>query len=146
MYLVGFTMEIYYDARPCERRKCTNILRASDYVTWCKQNIVYHSCTYNRLPEDEPSDSKHEEDIKNYNIKLRQHVTPPLSAKVGTSFADRRRPLCRPRPCRAVAPLDFKLRKVPFFFWLHCIAIRNVKIFLDVRHFMQNIFEYKALN
>ena len=30
----------------------------------------------------------------------------PLSAKVGTSFADRRRPLCRPRPCRAVAPLD----------------------------------------
>ena len=31
----------------------------------------------------------------------------PLSAKVGTSFADRRRPLCRPKPCRAVAPLDY---------------------------------------
>jgi len=30
-----------------------------------------------------------------------------ISAKVGTSFADRWRPLCRPRPCRAVAPLDF---------------------------------------
>jgi len=26
----------------------------------------------------------------------------PLSAKVGTSFADRWRPLCRPKPCRAV--------------------------------------------
>jgi len=23
------------------------------------------------------------------------HVTPPLPAKVGTNFADRRRPLCR---------------------------------------------------
>jgi hypothetical protein len=28
----------------------------------------------------------------------------PLSAKVGTSFADRRRPLCRPGPTRVVEP------------------------------------------
>ena len=38
--------------------------------------------------------------------KLRTVRDTSLSAKVGTSFADRRRSLCRPRPCRAVAPLD----------------------------------------
>ena len=27
-------------------------------------NIPYHNCIYNRLPEDEPSGSKHVEDIK----------------------------------------------------------------------------------
>jgi hypothetical protein len=37
---------------------------------------------------------------------LRWPRDTPLSAKVGTSFADRRRPLCRPKPYRAVAPLD----------------------------------------
>ena len=37
---------------------------------------------------------------------LRWPRDTPLSAKVGTSFADRLRPLCRPKPCRAVAPLD----------------------------------------
>jgi len=28
-------------------------------------NLLYHNCIYNRLPEDEPSGSKHVEDIKN---------------------------------------------------------------------------------
>ena len=37
---------------------------------------------------------------------LRWPRDTPLSAKVSTSFADRRRPFCRPKPCRAVAPLD----------------------------------------
>jgi len=32
---------------------------------------LYHTCTYNRLPEDEPSGSKHVEEIlKNENISL----------------------------------------------------------------------------
>ena len=33
------------------------------------QNVPHHSCIYNRLPEDEPSGSKHEEDIKKLQIK-----------------------------------------------------------------------------
>jgi len=35
-------------------------------------NVAYHNCIYNRLPEDEPSVSKYVEDIKikNYNINL----------------------------------------------------------------------------
>ena len=36
-------------------------------------NVPYHNCIYNRLPEDEPSGSKHVEDIKkikNLNINL----------------------------------------------------------------------------
>jgi hypothetical protein len=37
-------------------------------VYTCKYNR--YTCLYNRLPEDEPSDSKHIEDIKNYNIGL----------------------------------------------------------------------------
>jgi len=28
-------------------------------------NTLYHICIYNRLPEDEPSGSKHGEDITN---------------------------------------------------------------------------------
>jgi hypothetical protein len=31
-------------------------------------NKLYHSCTYNRLPEDEPSVSKHAEDIVEINL------------------------------------------------------------------------------
>jgi len=32
------------------------------------KNKLYHSCTYNRLPEDEPSGSKHVEDIVKIKI------------------------------------------------------------------------------
>jgi len=32
--------------------------------------IIYLTCMYNRLPENEPSDSKHIEDITNSNIRL----------------------------------------------------------------------------
>jgi len=32
------------------------------YTTLCKPKL-YHTCTYNRLPEDEPSGSKHVEEI-----------------------------------------------------------------------------------
>jgi len=31
---------------------------------------MHQTFIYNRLPEDEPSGSKHVEDIKNYNIDL----------------------------------------------------------------------------
>jgi hypothetical protein len=30
-----------------------------------KRTVTYRNCTYNRLPEDEPSSSKHLEDIEN---------------------------------------------------------------------------------
>jgi hypothetical protein len=36
-------------------------------------NVLYHNCTYNRLPEDEPSVSIHVKEVKkieNYNINL----------------------------------------------------------------------------
>ena len=33
-------------------------------------NKFYHTCTYNRLPEDEPSGSKHVEDIVKINILI----------------------------------------------------------------------------
>ena len=32
-------------------------------LTLIHVNTLYHICTYNRLPEDEPSGSKHVEDI-----------------------------------------------------------------------------------
>jgi len=28
------------------------------------QNVQYHNCIYNRVPEDEPSEWKHAEDIR----------------------------------------------------------------------------------
>jgi len=33
-------------------------------------SILYHNCTYDRLPEDESSGSKHVKDIKKLNIKI----------------------------------------------------------------------------
>jgi len=33
-------------------------------------NNFYHSCIYNRLPEDEPSDSKHVEDVVKIRILI----------------------------------------------------------------------------
>jgi hypothetical protein len=33
---------------------------------------MYHACTDNRLPEDEPSDSKHVEDIVKIKILVQQ--------------------------------------------------------------------------
>ena len=33
-------------------------------------NILYHTCTYNRHPEDEPTGSKHVEGIKKSKIKI----------------------------------------------------------------------------
>jgi len=40
------------------------------YTTACKQKLC-HACTYNRHPEDEPSGSKHIENIvKNLNINV----------------------------------------------------------------------------
>jgi hypothetical protein len=35
-----------------------------------KHTMPYHTYIYNRLPEDEPSGSKHVEDIKNLKIKI----------------------------------------------------------------------------
>ena len=35
-----------------------------------QHSITYHTCIHNRLPEDEPSGSKHVEDIKNLKIKI----------------------------------------------------------------------------
>jgi len=34
-----------------------------------RHTILYHTCLYNRLAEDEPSGSKHVEDIKNKKLK-----------------------------------------------------------------------------
>jgi hypothetical protein len=36
---------------------------------------TYHTCIYNRLPEDELSGSKHVEDIKQLKIKILVHMT-----------------------------------------------------------------------
>jgi len=33
-------------------------------------NAPYNNCIYNRLPEDEPSGSKHVEDTKNLKLKF----------------------------------------------------------------------------
>jgi len=38
------------------------------YTAACK--TLYHSCIYSRLPEDEPSVSKHVEDTKKLKIKI----------------------------------------------------------------------------
>jgi len=35
------------------------------YCNFSMYNILYHTCTYNHLPEDEPSGLKHVEDIIN---------------------------------------------------------------------------------
>jgi len=35
-----------------------------------KYTTPYHKCIYNRLPEDEPSGSKHVEDIRKLRIKI----------------------------------------------------------------------------
>ena len=29
---------------------------------WCKYNVLYHTCKYNHIPEDDPSSSKHVND------------------------------------------------------------------------------------
>jgi len=34
------------------------------YPLYCMYNTLYRNCTHKRLPEDEPSGSKHVEDIK----------------------------------------------------------------------------------
>ena len=34
------------------------------------QNVLYHTCMYNHLPEEEPSGSKRVEDVTDYNISL----------------------------------------------------------------------------
>ena len=36
-----------------------------DNLYWSMSNVLYHNSTYNRLPEDKPTGSKHTEDIKN---------------------------------------------------------------------------------
>jgi len=41
-----------------------------DSLQWYMQNVPYHICIHNRLPEDEPSGSKHVEDIKILKIKI----------------------------------------------------------------------------
>jgi hypothetical protein len=43
---------------------CSNtLLYLQDCLYWSTYNTLYHTCIYNRLPEDEPSGSKHVEDI-----------------------------------------------------------------------------------
>jgi len=41
MHLVGFTIEIYYDARPCEREICCFVLSA--YVNWYNERTKMRS-------------------------------------------------------------------------------------------------------
>ena len=50
-------------------KRTSSAYKASLY--WCMQNTLYSTCMYNRLPEDEPSGSKHVEDIeKKLKIKI----------------------------------------------------------------------------
>jgi len=49
-----------------------NVLHANDISSFvggrvCSVDILYHTCIYNRLPEYEPSGSKHVED----NVKIK---------------------------------------------------------------------------
>ena len=55
-------------------------------------------------------------------IRCADHVT---SAKVGTSFTDRRRLLCRPKPCRAVAPLDYSVFRYVMLMCTHICSGRS---------------------
>ena len=49
-----------------------NFLMSStwDCLYRCMLNLPYRNFIYNRIPEDEPSGSKHVEDIKNKKIKI----------------------------------------------------------------------------
>jgi len=50
---------------------CSNILfYLQDWLYWCMYNTLYHTCIYNRLPEEELSGSKHIEGIKQIEIKV----------------------------------------------------------------------------
>ena len=48
----------------------STLFHLQDCLHRCKYNVLYHNCTHNRLPEDEPSGSKHVED----NIKIKIFV------------------------------------------------------------------------
>jgi len=41
-----------------------------DCLYWCMKNVLYSTCMYSRLREDEPSSSKHVEAIKKLKIKI----------------------------------------------------------------------------
>ena len=49
-----------------------------------------------------------------------------VSSSSCTSFADRRRPLCRPRPCRAVAPLDLFYLFIQFLLYSSSLSRTGV--------------------
>jgi len=55
-----------------------------DCLNWCMQNTLYRTYVYNRLPEDEPSGSKHVEDIKIKNeiINLEEVYFVDLYCKI----------------------------------------------------------------
>jgi len=44
------------------------LYRLQDCLYRWHVNKLYHTCTYNRLPEDEPSGSKHVEDMVKIKI------------------------------------------------------------------------------
>jgi len=49
---------------------CSNTLfYLLDCLYRCTYNVTYHNCIHNRLPEEEPSGSKHVEDIKSKKLK-----------------------------------------------------------------------------
>jgi hypothetical protein len=50
------------------------LFHLQDCLHRCMQIVLYHTCTYNRLLEDEPSGSKHVED--NITIKILAHKSP----------------------------------------------------------------------
>ena len=45
-------------------------LLPTDCLCCCMYSVPYHNCIYSRLPDDEPSGSKREEDIKIKNTNL----------------------------------------------------------------------------
>ena len=50
---------------------CSNTLfYLQDCLYWCMYNTLNHTYIHNRLPEDEPSGSKHVEDTTKIEIKI----------------------------------------------------------------------------
>jgi hypothetical protein len=79
-----------------------------NFVEWGRPQItIWRVRVACRVHKAKSTDSSEVKEINGRGDPLRWPRDSPLSAKVGTSFADRRRPLCRPRLCRAVAPLDY---------------------------------------